>query len=761
MSSNKKVKYIGRTIQESIVEPVNISKNELKEKKPNVLYIVLDDLGFAQLHCYGSTIDTPNIDRLAGEGLRYNNFHTTAICSATRGCLLTGANHHSLGICTTIDQPNEFPNNSCHLNPEYATLAEILHENGYLNYCVGKWHLMHPDTDHGVGPFDEYPLSKGFDHYYGFLAAQMDQFNPELVRDNSCVDAPKKASEGYHLSEDLTDNAIKYVGNHVYQSPDKPFFLYLAYGAMHAPHHAPKKYIDKYKGKFDEGWDVLREKWFQNQKELHIIPDDAELTPRNELVKAWDDLNSNQKKVFARHMEAFAGFLEHTDEQIGRVLDYLEEIEELDNTIIVFLSDNGASAEGGQEGRFNTFKNMNLFSTEDEIEIALKHFDEIGSEYALNHYPMGWANLGNVPFPWYKTWSYTGGVKDPMIIRYPKIIKDSGAIRQQYEHVIDITPTILDILNIEKPSHVKGVPQKPFHGESFLESIINSDAEGRYMQHYETFGNRAIYKDGWKAIVNHHITRGDFSKDKWELYHVEEDYSENRNVAEQYPEKLEELKEDFLVEAGKYNVFPMRTSIAHTSVSGVQEVIKGGLLPVAGQHREFKGIFGPFNLPPDLKPGLCYGNFSMEAVIERADTSQKGTLLSLGGRFGGTSWYIWDNKLKVALNYYGERVTYYESDEEIPVGKVSVKLILETVGTKQVHVTFLINGKQSGSSLLNSGERNVALGINAVGKSVPPAVSEDYEAPFIFEGKIKRVILDVAPVALNTKAELDKFFLLD
>lgn len=756
MSNKKKVKYIGRTIPESIVETVNVSK----EKKPNVLYIVLDDLGFAQLHCYGSTIDTPNIDRLANEGLRYNNFHTTAICSATRASLLTGANHHSVGIGTTIDSANEFPNNKCHLNPEYATLAEILHENDYLNYCVGKWHLMHPDNDNGVGPFDEYPLSKGFDHYYGFLAGEMDQFHPDLIRDNSCVDAPKKASEGYHLSEDLTDNAIIYVGNHIRQTPEKPFFLYLAYGAVHAPHHAPKKYIDKYKGKFDEGWDVLREKWFQNQKELHIIPDNAELTPRNELVKAWDDLSSAQKKVFARYMEAFAGFLDHTDEQIGRVLDYLEEVGELDNTIIVFLSDNGTSAEGGQEGRFNTIKTMNIFSTEDEVEVALKHYDEIGSEYAFNHYPMGWANLGNVPFPWYKVWAYSGGVKDPMIIRYPRVIKDTGAVREQYEHVIDITPTVLDILNIEKPSHIKGVPQKPFHGKSFLETLGNKDAEGRYLQHYEMFGNRAIYKDGWKAIVNHTITKGDFSKDEWELYHVEDDYSENRNVAEQYPEKLEELKEEFFIEAGKYDVFPMRTAEFHTNVCGIRELLKGAL-PVAGQHREFKGISGPFHLPADLKPGLCYGNFSMEAVIERRDTSQKGTLLSLGGRFGGTSWYIWKNRLKVALNYYGERVTYYESEEEIPVGEVNVKLILETVGTDQVQVTFLINGKKSGSSLLNSGARSAAVGINAIGEDVAVAVSEDYEAPFVFEGKIKYVILDIAPVTLDTKAELDKFFLLD
>lgn len=748
-------KYIGKTTNETIWE----TKEVKTEKKPNVVYIVMDDLGFAQLNCYGSTIETANIDRLAKEGLRFNNFHTTAVCSATRASLLTGANHHSVGVAAVTEFATGCPNATGSIDPAYATLAEILHDQGYGTYAVGKWHLVSQLETSEAGPLKDFPLARGFDHYYGFLEGQIDQFHPNLVRDNTFVRQPKEPSEGYHLSADLSDNAIDYINMHIRNTPDKPFFLYLAYGAMHAPHHAPKEYIDKYKGKFDEGWDVLREVWFQNQKKLGVIPQDAELTPRNELVSAWDSLSDDQKKVYARYMEAFAGFLDYTDEQIGRVIDYLEEIRELDNTIVVFLSDNGASAEGGQDGHFNTCKSFDIFSPSDDLEVSLEHLEDIGSEYAFNHYPLGWANLGNVPFPWYKTWAYSGGVKDPLIIRYPKAIKDAGTIRSQYEHVIDITPTILDLLEIEKPAHIKGVIQKEMHGKSFAKALSDPDAEGRYVQYYEMMGNRAIYKDGWKAIVNHTISDS-FENDEWELYHVSEDYSESINVADQYPEKLRELQDEFLIEAGKYGVFPLGDFPVHKGKNSL-DVISKSSIPQEGIHKEFTHITKSFRLPNGIDKGMLCGSFAVHADIERNDKNESGAIIALGGRFGGISLYIWENHLKIAFNYFGEHVTYAESEYEIPNGKTEIHAVVEKKGDDQVYVTFQIGEKFGKTNLITVGKRNASVGINSVGEDALTSVSEDYDAPFTFEGKINKLCIDVAPFNLIVKEEIDKFFMLD
>jgi arylsulfatase len=357
---------VGRTIMDTEFDFEEYSN--CPEGAPNIVYILLDDMGFAALHCYGSNIETPNIDRLAREGLRYNNFHTTAVCSATRCSLLTGANHHAAGIASLVDWKNGTANGIGHINPEYGTIAEILKEYDYSTFASGKWHLT--DQYSEAGPYDTWPLGKGFDKYYGFLTPATDQYHPPLVQDNTFVPQPKSAGDGYHVSEDITDKAIKYVYTQKNAYPDKPFFLYLAYGATHAPHHAPKEYIDRYKGKFDKGWDAIREEWFANQKELGVIPEDAELTERAPYVDAWEDLTDDQKAVFARQMEAYAGFLTHTDDQIGRLIDYLESIDQLDNTVVVFLSDKGASSEGGKEGRFSTYKGGEITSLTGEAEFA-------------------------------------------------------------------------------------------------------------------------------------------------------------------------------------------------------------------------------------------------------------------------------------------------------------------------------------------------------------------------------------------------------
>ena len=433
-------------------------------------------MGFAQLGCYGSTIQTPNIDALANRGLRYNNFHTTAVCSATRCSLLTGANHHAAGCANLIEMRTGAPNNqNGELKPEYALLPEILKEYGYATFATGKWHLSAQQGP--AGPVNGWPLQRGFDRYYGFLHGENDQFHPHLIRDNTAAPQPKSVKEGYHFSEDIVDNAIGYLFEHHMNFPEQPFFLYLAFGTMHTPHHAPKEYIDAYKGKFDAGWDEIRQQWFENQKRIGIIPQDAQLTDKNEYVDDWKDLSDKQKAVYAREMEAFAGMLTHTDAQIGRLVDYLEKSGQLDDTIIVFLSDNGASAEGG--------------------------------------------------------------VKDPLIISYPAGIskEQQGTVRSQYHHVSDLTPTILDILCVEKPEYIKGVHQQPFTGTSLKYTFEQPDAPSeKHIQYYEVHGNRGIYKDDWKAVVNHCFVE-DYAKDEWELYHVEEDYSEKYNVADKYPEK--------------------------------------------------------------------------------------------------------------------------------------------------------------------------------------------------------------------------------
>lgn len=709
--------------------------------KPNVIYIVLDDTGFAQLGCYGSTIHTPNIDRLANDGLRYNNFHTTAICSATRASLLTGANHHSVGINTTTEGKTGLQNAQGGIDSQFATLAEILKEYDYRTMAVGKWHLCGQNERTAAGPYHNWPLSKGFDTYYGFLAADMDQWNPVLTRDNTMVEQPKSAKEGYHLSEDITENAIRYIYNHEFAYPEQPFFLYLAYGAMHTPHHAPKEYIDKYRGKFNQGWDKIREEWFANQKKLGIVNDNAELTERNEHVAAWDSLSDKQKKAYARYMEVFAGFLEHTDAQIGRLLDYLEEAGILDDTIIVLISDNGASAEGGKDGHFNLNTSMDICDEYPrDVELALENYDTIGDEYSQPHYPTGWANAGNTPFQWYKQWTYEGGVKDPLIIRYPKLITDKGGIRRQFNHVSDITPTVLDILGFEKPEIIRGVPQKPFEGTSFKNTLTDEHAEGKKkVQYFEMHGNRSIYKDGWKAVANH-MFNDSFDDDVWELYHVDEDYSEKYNVAAKYPEKLKELQEEWLIEAGKYHVFPMPNKGLLAHRDELKKYL--GTFPLPAVHLEFNNVRYPFDLPND--PGIGTRSGQIKAVLERKSKEEEGVIFAKGDRFGGVSLYVLHNRLKYVYNLDADTYFVVESDKELPLGQVEIKAVFTVTGKENADVELFINNKKAGETKITrffyttGAGAPVSLKIN----KHTSVYDKDYAAPFEYTGVIKQIVVD-------------------
>lgn len=731
-------------------------QNTRPKNAPNVVYILIDDMGFASLGCYGSNIETPHIDRLAAEGLRYNNFHTTAVCSATRCSLLTGANHHAAGIASLVEFQTGTNNGLGKINPQYATIAEILKEYDYSTYCAGKWHLSASQSP--AGPYDGWPLAKGFDRYYGFLHGETDQYHPHLVQDNSFIEQPKSAKDGYHLSEDITNHAIDFLFQHTNAAPDRPFFLYLAYGAMHTPHHAPKEYIDRYKGKFDAGWDVIREQWFANQKKLGIVPQDAELTDRAPYVPAWDSLRADQKKVYTRLMETFAGFLTHLDNQIGRLTDYLERIGQLDNTVIVFLSDNGASAEGGKDGRAVAFSGQDITSEDNEVAFALEHLEEIGGEYSFPHYPTGWANACNTPFQWYKIWAHEGGIKDPLIIRYPKLITDRGGIRGQYHHVSDITPTILDILNVDKPENIKGIPQKPFTGTSLKYTFADAAAADRkHVQHYEVHGNRAIYKDGWKAVVNHTFS-DTYEQDRWELYHVEADYSEKHDVAQQYPEKLRELQEEFFYEAGRNDVFPMLRGSMHAYPERLAEQF--GPRKIPEQEITFHHIFKPYRLSESNRitlDNLSKGGVSHYITADiRRTAGDNGVLFATGDRFGGFVFYIKDNKLKFVYN--DNRKVYYkaESAVELPEGELTVRydFTMQT-DNASADVTLSVNGEAVGSTKVKSFYymKGFATSIRA---NLYTEISPEYEVPFEFTGDIRHLTIHSYPAEIRLTKVLEK-----
>lgn len=746
MNERKFIGRVGRTVAETDYKYETIEKHP--KDAPNVVYIVLDDLGFAGLGCYGSNISTPNIDKLAAEGLRYNNFHTTAICSATRASLLTGANHHAVGVGCVVDMRTECTNGQGHISSSYGTLAEMLHEYGYANFAAGKWHLS--SVQNPAGPYDNWPLGRGFDRYYGFLAGAIDQFNPTLVRDNSLVSQPKSAKDGYHISEDITDNAIDYIYTQKNAYPDQPFFLYLAYGAMHEPHHAPKEYIDKYKGKFDEGWDKIREQWFENQKRMGLIPEEAELTERAPYVDAWEDLDEDHKKVYARYMEVFAGFLEHTDAQIGRVIDYLESINQLDNTIIVLMSDNGASAEGGKEGRFNSNSGMDLTTVEDEVEYAIKHLDEMGTEYSYQHYPTGWANALNTPFQWYKSFAHEGGVKDPLIIRYPKLIKDGGAVRNQYHHVSDITPTILDIIGVEKPKSIKGVAQKPFTGISLKYTLENPEEKSRkHVQYYEMVSNLGLYKDGWKAVVNHTFNDS-YEEDEWELYHVEKDYSEKYNVADKYPEKLKELREEFYLEAGRNNVFPILSGGYLATRDKLLDMLSYKKIPEGNV--SFKNIFKPIFLTEEQS--RYWGNNNHDVTAQLVAEGKEGVIASHGGRFGGQTFYIKDNRLKYAYKTNRDDLYSVESEHELPAGEITVKYSFR-VNDGKAQVKIFVNNQEEGAVTIEN-PYFLPCGESVIGANLYTEVANDYEVPFAFTGVIQSFNIHSYGTLLNLGEELAK-----
>jgi len=533
---------------------------------PNVVWILLDDVGFGATSAFGGLIHTPVFEELANNGLRYTNFHTCAISAPTRAALLTGRNSASVHMSGFghISMSAGFPGWDGRIPSEAGTIAEVLRENGYNTFAVGKWGLT-PDADAtDAGPFDRWPSGKGFDHFLGFLASQTDQYKPQLVEENAYV-----KPDGRHLNEQITDKAISFIAKQKAADPEKPFFLYYSPGAVHAPHQAPKEWVDKYKGKFDEGWDVYREKVIANQKKLGLIPADAKLPQRNALVKAWASLTPDQKKVYARYMEAYAGFLEYTDHEVGRIINYLKESKQLDNTLVfVVIGDNGASKEGQENG---TLYLRSGKGEQDNLSEPLAKLDEIGTPATGTNYPIGWAQATNTPFKhWKQDANSEGGTRNPLIVYYPKGIKDKGGIRNQYGHVIDLLPTTTEFIGVKQPEYIRGIKQDTIQGTSLAYTFDNATAQSRHkIQHYYIFGSRSIYADGWKAgalhpnakynksIPAHNPDPNRLDKDVWELYNLNADFNETTDLAKKYPEKLKELKALFDQQAEKYNLYPL------------------------------------------------------------------------------------------------------------------------------------------------------------------------------------------------------------
>jgi len=724
---------IGRTIAEST--PWWPEPKRTVDDSPNIVIILFDDTGFSHFGCYGSTIETPNIDRLAKGGLRYTNFHTTALCSPTRACLLTGRDHHTVGMRMISNADTGFPNTRGNITPHAATIAEMLREEGYATLCVGKWHLAQVQDTSAAGPLEHWPIQRGFDRYYGFLEGETDQFYPELTYDNHHVDPPCGPEDGYHLTEDLVDRSMEFIRDLKSNRPDRPYLLYLAFGATHAPHQAPPEFIDKYRGQFDAGWDVIREQWYQRQLDMGIIPEGTALAPRNRGVRPWIELTENEQKFAIRLQEAFAGFLDHTDHHIGRLISFLEDMGDLDNTIVFLLSDNGASQEGTSTGLMDGTRYF-AGVMEEDVDAIQSRLDEIGGPHSHTNYPWGWAQVGNTPLKRYKQNTFGGGVRDPLIIHYPPKIKDRGGIRNQFHHVNDVVPTILELLDIEPRETYRGYHQIPIVGTSMMYTIDSPNEKSRKApQYFEMFGHRGIWADGWKAVT-HHKRRTPFDDEEWELYHLDEDFSECRNLAAERPEKLREMIDLWWIEAGQKGVLPLDDRTA-----GLFNI--GRFRPGSPTARSHYVYYPPISqIPNAVTPGMGFRDWLMTAEVERLDASTNGVLVASGTQNLGFTWYIKDEKMVFDGNIYTEHHVV-SSEQKVPVGSSRLG-VLFTWQDQKGTITLLINGAECGSMGVPTILRGGSNGMS-VGRDNLSPVTEDYQAPFPFSGTIRRLEVNMEP----------------
>ncbi|BAX97079.1 arylsulfatase AtsA [Mycobacteroides stephanolepidis] len=735
------------------------------EGAPNVLYLVWDDTGIATWDCFGGLVEMPAMSRIAERGVRLSQFHTTALCSPTRASLLTGRNSTTVGMATIEEFTDGFPNCSGRIPFDTALLSEVLAEKGWNTYCVGKWHLTPLEESNLAATKRHWPLSRGFERFYGFMGGETDQWYPDLVYDNHPVQPPATPEDGYHLSKDIADKTIEFIRDAKVIAPDKPWFSYVCPGAGHAPHHVFKEWADKYAGKFDMGYELYREIVLENQKKLGIVPSDTELSPVNpyldvkgpngepwplqDTVRPWDSLNDEEKRLFSRMAEVFAGFLSYTDDQIGRVLDYLEESGQLDNTIIVVISDNGASGEGGPNGSVNEVKFFNGYI--DTVEESLRFYDKLGGTETYNHYPIGWAMAFNTPYKLYKRYaSHEGGIADTAIISWPKGIAAHGEVRDTYVNVSDITPTIYDLLGITPPDTVKGIAQKPLDGISFTAALKDSNADtGKDTQFYTMLGTRGIWHKGWFANTVHAATPSgwsNFDKDRWELFHIESDRSQCRDLADTHPEKLEELKQLWFDEAAKYNGLPLADL-------NILETLTRWRPYLVGERKSF--IYYPNTA--DLGIGAAVDirgqSFSILAEVT-ADSGAEGVIFKQGGAHGGHVLFIQDGKLHYIYNFMGEKEQKVSSTAAVPLGAHVLGARFAKTGTVAGShtplgdVTLFIDEQAVGSLSaveIHPGTFGLAGASLSIGRNSGSAVSSDYKAPYAFTGgTIAQVVVDIS-----------------
>ncbi len=721
---------IGRTVAES--EPWWPEPKLPPAEAPNVVMVVLDDTGFAHFGCYGSTIETPAIDALAANGVRYSNFHTTALCSPSRACLLTGRNHHAVGMRAVSNFDSGFPNMRGGITPKAATIAELLREQGYATYAAGKWHLAPMVECSAAGPHTNWPLQKGFDRFYGFLQGETDQFYPELTADNHHIDPPGHPDDGYHVSEDLVDQSMTWIRDLRSVRPDRPFFLHLAFGATHAPHQAPAAYLAKYRGRFDSGWDAAREEWFARQLEMGLVPRSTELAPRNPGVLPWDEVPENGRIFAARLQEAFAGFLEHTDAQIGRLGAFLEQHQLLDDTLFIVLSDNGASQEGGPRGVMDEFSTFNLIR-EDLDEIVAHRLDDIGTARAHSNIPWGWAQAGNTPLKWYKQNTYGGGVRDPLVIHWPKRIASPG-IRHQFCHVTDVTPTVLEVAGVGVPDDLGGQEQIPLHGESLAYTWDEPDAATRRKsQYFEQFGHRGLWLDGWKAVTFHRKGEA-YDDEEWALYHLDEDFSECHDLAAEQPEKLRELADAWWSAADEYGVLPLDDRTI--------ELFAAVARPGTPHHRSTYVYVPPIShVPADAAPRLGARNWSISCEVTVPDGGCEGVLYARGSHNGGHAFFLQHGNLQFDYNALG---THFRASgpADLSPGPHMLEARFERDG-EVATVSVAVDGQERGRVEVTKIVRIVSSTGLDVGCDRLSTVVDDYEGPFAFTGELHKVAFTI------------------
>jgi arylsulfatase len=746
---------IGVDIRDSEPDWSPFAAPQAPDGAPNVLYIVWDDVGIATWDCFGGLVDMPNMTRIADRGIRLSQFHTTALCSPTRAALLTGRNPTSVGMATVEELTDGFPNCNGRIPYETALLSEVLAENGWNTYCVGKWHLTPLEESNLASTKRHWPLGRGFERFYGFLGGETNQWYPDLVYDNHPVEPPATPEDGYHLSKDLADKTIEFIRDSKTIAPDKPWFGYVCPGAGHAPHHVFAESADTYAGRFDMGYERYREIVLDNQKKLGLVPPDTELSPVNpyadvagaegqpwpelDTVRSWDSLDDRERQLFCRMAEVFAGFQSYTDAQIGRVLDYLEESGQLDNTIVVVVSDNGASAEGGPNGSANENKFFNGYI--DTVEESMTRFDQLGSPETYNHYPNGWAMAFNTPYKLYKRYaSHEGGIADPAIISWPQGITARGEVRDTYTNVCDLTPTIYDLLGITPPATVRSVPQKPLEGVSFKAALSDPEAvTGKQTQFYEMLGTRGVWHRGWFANTVHAAAPSGwshFADDRWELFHIETDRAQIRDLAAEQPSKLAELQALWFAEADKYDGLPLNDLSVIETGQRWRPSLSGG-------RTSYTYYPHTAEVPLGAAAELRGRSYAVLARVSVDTDDAQGVLFKQGARHGGHVLFIQDGRLHYVYNFLGEQEQWLSSPDAVPLGQHVFGVRYRRTGTVENSHTpvgeasLYIDDTAVASLpeiLSQPGGFALAGGGVSVGRNTGQAVSAAYQAPFAFTG---------------------------